>query len=251
MQSPEAEVSVWTRGLTRKFGNFVAVDGVDLQVYHGEIFGFLGANGAGKTTLIRMLCGLLKPTSGEARVAGFDVTRQPEHIKRRIGYMSQRFSLYEDLTAEENIEFYGGVYGLAPSEIDRRRRALFEHVGLTAKHARLLTRDLPVGYKQRLALGCALLHDPPIVFLDEPTSGVDPRARRSFWDLIYQTAQMGKTVFVTTHFMDEAEYCNRVGIMHMGRMIAVDAPGRLKEQLGKATMQEVFVSLHRMQEASA
>ncbi len=244
-------VSVRTVQLTRRFGGFVAVDRVDIEVYSGEIFGFLGANGAGKTTLIRMLCGLLRPTSGEATVAGFDVYHQSEEIKKRIGYMSQRFSLYEDLTAEENIEFYGGIYGLSPDDIKRRKTELFEHVGLSQRHARLLTRDLPIGFKQRLALGSALLHDPPIVFLDEPTSGVDPEARRSFWELIHQTAGLGKTVFVTTHFMDEAEYCNRIAMMHSGRIIALDSPGRLKRQMNKASMEEVFITLYQMQEMQA
>ena len=244
------KISVQTRDLTRRFGQFTAVDRVTLDVYEGEIFGFLGANGAGKTTLIRMLTGLLKPTEGEARVAGFDVWRQSEAIKRRIGYMSQRFSLYEDLTAEENLTFYGGIYGLRRDQIEQRKKVLFAHVGLQP-FAGQMTRDLPLGFKQRLALACALLHDPPIVFLDEPTSGVDPKARRSFWNLIYQTAQLGKTVFVTTHFMDEAEYCHRVGIMHMGRMIAVGPPGQLKRQYNKSTMQDVFIALHQILEETA
>ncbi len=243
-------ISVQTRDLTRRFGRFTAVDRVTLDVYEGEIFGFLGANGAGKTTLIRMLTGLLKPTEGEAQVAGFDVWRQTEAIKRRIGYMSQRFSLYEDLTAEENLTFYGGIYGLRRDQIEQRKAILFAHVGLQP-FAGQMTRDLPLGFKQRLALACALLHDPPIVFLDEPTSGVDPKARRSFWNLIYQTARLGKTVFVTTHFMDEAEYCHRVGIMHMGRMIAVGPPGQLKRQYNKSTMQDVFIALHQSSEEAA
>ncbi len=247
---PEAEFSVETFELTRRFGDFTAVDRVTLSVKPGEIFGFLGANGAGKTTLIRMLCGLLRPSEGEARVAGYDVRRQPEKIKQNIGYMSQRFSLYEDLTAMENIEFYGGIYGLRRDQIQRRRAELLEHVGLGELRDRM-TRDLPLGFKQRLALACALLHDPPIVFLDEPTSGVDPAARRGFWDLIYHTASLGKTLFVTTHFMDEAEYCHRVGIMHLGKLIAVGAPTTLKKEYGKASMQEVFVSLHQEREAAA
>ena len=241
------EVTVKTHQLTRRFGHFVAVDQVSIEVYRGEIFGFLGANGAGKTTLIRMLCGLLKPSEGEATVAGYDVYQNSEDIKRNIGYMSQKFSLYEDLTAKENLEFYGGLYGLPRRQITERQKVILEQVGLSAS-AGQLTRDLPVGFKQRLALGCAILHDPPIVFLDEPTSGVDPKARRSFWDLIYQTAQMGKTLFVTTHFMDEAEYCHRVSIMHQGKVIAIDTPNRLKQQYRKDSMQEVFIALHKAHE---
>ena len=235
-------ISVKTHHLTRRFGNFTAVDRVSIEVYEQEIFGFLGANGAGKTTMIRMLCGLLLPTEGEATVAGYDVYRQTEEIKRNIGYMSQKFSLYEDLTPSENIDFYGGVYGLTRDNIRQRKEALLQQVGLT-EYAHQLTRELPLGFKQRLALGCALLHDPPIVFLDEPTSGVDPEARREFWDLIHQTAARGKTVFVTTHFMDEAEYCHRVSIMREGKVIALDTPGNLKTAYHKDTMQEVFVAL--------
>lgn len=238
------ENSVRTEQLTRRFGKFVAVDGVSFGVYRGEIFGFLGANGAGKTTTIRMLCGLLRPSAGEATVIGYDVYHQAEDIKKNIGYMSQKFSLYEDLTIAENIEFYGGIYGLSRVEIHRRREMLFEQLGLR-KFARKLTGDLPLGFRQRLALGCALLHDPAIVFLDEPTSGVDPRARRAFWDLIYLTAETGKTIFVTTHFMDEAEYCHRVSIMHEGKIIALDKPGNLKQIYGKSSMQEVFIELIR------
>ncbi|RMI06726.1 MAG: ABC transporter ATP-binding protein [Calditrichaeota bacterium] len=235
-------VAVKTEELTKRFGHFTAVDRVSIEVYEGEIFGFLGANGAGKTTLIRMLCGLLRPTEGKARVVGFDVYDQAEEIKRRIGYMSQRFSLYEDLTISENIEFYGGIYGLSRRQIQQRREELFSRVGLSGLEDQL-TRELPLGFKQRLALGCALLHDPPVLFLDEPTSGVDPEARRGFWDLIHQTAAQGKTVFVTTHFMDEAEYCHRVSIMREGQVIAVDPPGAMKSRYGKKSMQEVFIAL--------
>ncbi len=238
----QQNISVKTTQLTRRFGKFTAVDRVSIEVYEQEIFGFLGANGAGKTTLIRMLCGLLLPTEGEASIAGFDVYRQTEQIKRNIGYMSQRFSLYDDLTPSENIELFGGIYGLSREQIRRKKMELFEQVGLTG-FADKLTRDLPLGFKQRLALGSALLHDPPIVFLDEPTSGVDPEARREFWDLIHQTAATGKTVFVTTHFMDEAEYCHRVSIMQNGSVIALDSPGNLKAKYHKTTMQEVFVAL--------
>jgi len=238
----ENNIAVKTELLTRKFGKFVAVDGVSIGVKKGEIFGFLGANGAGKTTMIRMLCGLLKPSAGKASVAGFDVYKQTEKIKQNIGYMSQKFSLYDDLTISENIEFYGGIYGLSKDLIDSRRKKLLEQVGLS-EISNTMTKDIPVGFKQRLALGTALLHDPPIIFLDEPTSGVDPEARRSFWDLIYQTAADGKTVFVTTHFMDEAEYCHRLSIMRDGKLIALDTPGNLKKQYLKDNMQDVFVEI--------
>jgi len=236
------EISVKTEELTRRFGKFTAVDKVSIEVYKGEIFGFLGANGAGKTTMIRMLCGLLSPSEGRGSVAGYDVFRQSEAIKKQIGYMSQKFSLYDDLAIAENIEFYGGIYGLPRKLIKERKEALIAQVGLE-EFAAKLTRELPLGFKQRLALGCALLHDPPIVFLDEPTSGVDPEARRGFWDLIYQTVNLGKTVFVTTHFMDEAEYCHRVSIMREGKLIALDTPGNLKQEYGKGSMQDVFISL--------
>jgi ABC-2 type transport system ATP-binding protein len=234
--------AVQTEKLTRRFGDFVAVDAVSIQVAKGEIFGFLGANGAGKTTMIRMLCGLLLPSEGSATVAGYDVYTQTEEIKRNIGYMSQKFSLYDDLTPEENITFFGGVYGLSEEQISQKQQQLIEQLGLQ-KSAKRLTSELPLGFKQRLALGCAILHDPPILFLDEPTSGVDPLARRGFWDLIYDMAAAGKTIFVTTHFMDEAEYCHRVSIMRNGKVVAVDAPNALKQRLGKSSMQEVFVEL--------
>jgi ABC-2 type transport system ATP-binding protein len=234
--------AVETHNLTRSFGKFVAVDRLSLQVSKGEIFGFLGANGAGKTTVIKMLSGILAPSAGEAQVAGLDIYRRSEEIKTRIGYMSQKFSLYEDLTIEENINFYGGIYGLSPTLLSERKSSLLERVGLS-ESARRMTRDLPLGFKQRLALGCSLLHDPLIIFLDEPTSGVDPKARRSFWDLIYETCDLGKTVFVTTHFMDESEYCHRVSIMHDGRIIALDEPAELKKKYSKKTMQDVFVTI--------
>jgi len=235
-------IVVRTEGLTRRFGKFVAVDSVSIEVARGEVFGFLGANGAGKTTMIRMLCGLLKPSSGKATIAGFDIYKKSEQIKKNIGYMSQRFSLYDDLTIRENMDFYGGIYNLSNDMINERREYLLQQVGLTAV-TDTLTRELPLGFKQRLALGCALLHDPPIVFLDEPTSGVDPKARRSFWDLIYQTSGLGKTIFVTTHFMDEAEYCHRLSIMRDGKIIALDRPGALKEKYHKNSMQEVFIEM--------
>jgi ABC-2 type transport system ATP-binding protein len=235
-------LAVKTHELTRRFGKFIAVNRVSIEVKTGEIFGFLGANGAGKTTMIRMLCGLLKPSDGKATVAGLDVYKQSEQIKQNIGYMSQKFSLYEDLTIAENIDFYGGIYGLLSEKINERKGELLHQVGLESFGNRL-TRDLPVGFKQRLALGCALLHDPAILFLDEPTSGVDPEARRSFWDLIYATSGKGKTIFVTTHFMDEAEYCHRLSIMRDGFLIALDSPRALKKQYKKSSMQEVFVEI--------
>jgi len=235
-------ISVKTNQLTRRFGKFVAVDKVSIEVYQKEIFGFLGANGAGKTTMIRMLCGLLKPSDGDGTVAGFDIKTQSEIIKQNIGYMSQKFSLYEDLTISENIEFYGGVYGLSPEKIEQKKDELFRQLKLD-EFAKKYTRDLPLGIRQRLALGSALLHDPPIIFLDEPTSGVDPKARRGFWDLIYQTAESGKTVFVTTHYMDEAEYCHRISIMQHGKLIALDSPAHLREKYREKSMQDVFISL--------
>lgn len=239
---PETPYAVEIEGLTRRFGKFTAVDDVSFKVKKGEIFGFLGANGAGKTTLIRMLCGILAPSDGQASVAGFNVWNQTEEIKKNIGYMSQRFSLYEDLTIEENINFYGGIYGLSSELIQERKRNLLDQVGL-ADFAKRLTRDLPLGFKQRLALGCSLLHDPSILFLDEPTSGVDPKARRNFWDLIYETCESGKTIFVTTHFMDESEYCHRVSIMHDGKLIALDQPLQLKKKYNKSSMQDVFIHI--------
>lgn len=242
MNAQAAEISVKTDSLTRRFGDFTAVDAVSIEVKQGEVFGFLGANGAGKTTMIRMLCGLMAPSAGSGTVAGFDVMTESEEIKKNIGYMSQKFSLYDDLSIRENIEFFGGIYGLPPEEIENRKNALIEQVGLSG-YVNKLTRTLPLGFKQRLALGCALLHDPPIIFLDEPTSGVDPAARRQFWDLIYQTVESGKTVFVTTHFMDEAEYCHRVSIMRAGKLIALDTPGALREKYHKESMQDVFVAL--------
>jgi ABC-2 type transport system ATP-binding protein len=228
--------------LTRRFGKFTAVDNVSFKVKKGEIFGFLGANGAGKTTLIRMLCGILSPTSGKATVAGYDIYSQTEQIKKNIGYMSQKFSLYDDLTISENVDFFGGIYGLSNQVIEERKNDLLMRVGLT-DFSKRLTKDLPLGFKQRLALGTSLLHDPPIIFLDEPTSGVDPKARRSFWDLIYETCELGKTIFVTTHFMDEAEYCHRVSILRDGQLIALDNPGALKKRYDKPSMQEVFVHI--------
>ncbi len=218
------------RDLTRAFGDFIAVDHVTLQVQEGEIFGFLGPNGAGKTTTIKMLTGLLAPTSGEGRVAGFDLRTQPEAIKQQIGYMSQMFSLYADLTVEENIAFFAGLYGVTGSTLADRRAWALEMSGLQ-DHRRQLTGQLPLGWKQRLALGCAVLHQPPILFLDEPTSGVDPVSRRNFWDLVYQFAERGTTIFVSTHYMEEAEYCHRLALMNRGRLIALDRPAALHARL--------------------
>ncbi len=213
--------------LLKTFGEFVAVDHISLQVRQGEIFGFLGPNGAGKSTTIRILCGLLAPSGGRASVGGFDVATQPELIRRHIGYMSQRFSLYDDLTVEENIDFFSGIYGVPQERRPERKDFVLRMAGLEERR-QTMTRLLAGGWKQRLALGCAILHEPPILFLDEPTSGVDPIARRSFWDLIYQLSAARHTVFVTTHYMDEAEYCHRVALMYRGRVIALGTPGELK-----------------------
>ena len=238
--------------LEKRFGSFAAVRPISFQVERGEIFGFLGPNGAGKSTTIRMLCGILPPTAGTARVAGFDVRTQPEQIKANIGYMSQKFSLYQDLTVEENIDFYSGIYRIPPQEKESRKQWAIEMAGLS-EHRRRPTGVLSGGWKQRLALGCAVLHRPPIVFLDEPTSGVDPVSRRQFWDLIYQLAGDGVTVFVTTHYMDEAEYCDRLALIYRGELIACGPPEALKRQAlaeagqaveqGLPTLEEVFVRL--------
>ncbi|MBL7033781.1 MAG: ABC transporter ATP-binding protein [Candidatus Delongbacteria bacterium] len=226
--------------LTRNFGTFTAVDQVSFNVSPGEIFGFLGANGAGKTTTIRMLCGLLLPTSGNATVHGNDIYTQPNRIKACIGYMSQRFSLYEDLTVRENIQFYGGIYGLRRETIMQKTTELLQELDLVDK-ADQLTGALPLGWKQRLALSTSLLHDPPLLFLDEPTSGVDPQSRRRFWLLIHRLAAEGKTIFVTTHYMDEAEYCHRISIMAQGRLVELDTPSALRDKYDCDTMQEVFL----------
>ncbi|RMG23874.1 MAG: ABC transporter ATP-binding protein [Bacteroidetes bacterium] len=230
--------------LTRRFGSFVAVDNISFAVERGEIFGFLGANGAGKTTAIRMLCGLLAPSAGRAYVAGYDVKKQADQVKRHIGYMSQRFSLYQDLTVRENIHFYGGIYGLSPKALQAKTTQMLEELDLESS-SHTLIRDLPLGWKQKLAFSVAILHDPQIVFLDEPTGGVDPITRRQFWDLIYEAAHRGVTVFVTTHYMDEAEYCDRVSIMVDGRIEALDTPAALKKAYGAGSMDEVFVQLAR------
>jgi len=227
---PVNGVTVEVRDLTRKFGEFTAVDHVSFEVGRGEVFGFLGPNGAGKTTTIKMLSGLLAPTSGSGTVADLDVATQAEAIKRRIGYMSQQFSLYGDLTVEENIRFFAGLYGVTGARRTDRRDWVLRMAGLET-HATRMTRDLPLGWKQRLALGTAVLHEPPILFLDEPTSGVDPISRRAFWDLIYALADHGTTVFVSTHYMEEAEYCHRLALMNRGKLIALDTPGALRDSM--------------------
>jgi ABC-2 type transport system ATP-binding protein len=234
--------SIEVSGLSKKFGDFVAVDNVSFKVAKGEIFGFLGANGAGKSTTIRMLCGLLNPTSGGATVGGFPVASRPEKVKERIGYMSQKFSLYEDLTVRENIRFFGGIYGLSRSRLSKRLPWVLEMAGLKGR-GNTLTRELAGGWKQRLALGCALLHEPEIVFLDEPTGGVDPASRRRFWDLIYDLSVRGVTVFVTTHYLDEAEYCHRIMLMHAGKIIAGGSPRELRDRHGLETLEDVFIHL--------
>jgi ABC-2 type transport system ATP-binding protein len=224
--------------LTRRFGAFTAVDRLSFHVQPGEIFGFLGANGAGKSTTIRMLCGLLRPTSGTAFVGGIDVSKDPEGVKRRIGYMSQRFSLYERLTIDQNIQFFGGIYGLRGRAFQERRAFVLEMAGLEGReHSR--TTELAGGWRQRLALGCAILHQPPIVFLDEPTGGVDPLSRRQFWDLIGALSQSGTTVLVTTHYLDEAEHCHRLAIIHAGRLAALGTPAALKERFGARPIVEI------------
>jgi drug efflux transport system ATP-binding protein len=234
MMAPSA-TAVEVNDLVKRFGSFVAVDHVSFQVGRGEIFGFLGPNGAGKSTTIRILCGLLVPTSGKASVHGYDVATQPESIRRNIGYMSQKFSLYDDLTVEENIEFFSGIYGVAPERRAGRTAYVLGMAGLDTRRTEM-TRLLSGGWKQRLALGCAILHEPPILFLDEPTSGVDPIARRDFWDLIHQLSEAGHTVFVSTHYMDEAEYCHRLALMYKGRIIALGTPQELKDRLQGQTL---------------
>jgi len=231
-------------GLTRRFGRFTAVDAITFDVMPGEILGFLGANGAGKTTAMRMLTGLLEPSDGRAWVSGFDVGTQAEQVKRTIGYMSQRFSLYESLTVRENIRFYGGIYGLSRSQIGERTERLVSRLGLE-RALDMRIRDVPLGWRQKLAFSVAVIHRPTVVFLDEPTGGVDPITRRQFWDLMYEEAERGVTVFVTTHYMDEAEYCDRVSIMVDGRIEALGTPSELKHRFASATMDDVFVRLAR------
>jgi ABC-2 type transport system ATP-binding protein len=236
--------AISVKNLTKQFGSFTAVDHISFDVAKGEIFGFLGANGAGKTTAMRMLCGLSFPTNGEASVAGFDLYKQADDIKKNIGYMSQKFSLYEDLTLKENIRFYGGIYGLSDQQIKSKTNFMLEHLGLKDK-ANTLVKSLPLGWRQKLSFSVAMVHDPQIVFLDEPTGGVDPITRREFWTMIYEAAHHGTTVFVTTHYMDEAEYCNRVSIMVDGRVDALGTPTELKQLYSSADMGGVFLKLAR------
>jgi len=236
-----ADAVIRVEQLSRRFGSFQAVDHLSFDVRRGEVFGFLGANGAGKSTTIRMLCGLLKPTSGRAEVAGLDVGRDPEGVKRQIGYMSQRFSLYELLTVDQNISFYGGLYGLSPERLATRRRFVIEMAGLSGRE-RELARNLSGGWRQRLALGCALLHEPPIIFLDEPTGGVDPVSRRDFWRLIDDLSHGGTTVLVTTHYLDEAERCDRVAIIHAGRLAALGTTSELKSRFDDRPIFEIRAS---------
>lgn len=238
------EAIITVRNMVKKFGNFIANDNLNFEVYKGEIFGFLGANGAGKTTAIRILCGLSSPTSGVMNVAGFDVYRQTEHIKQNIGYMSQKFSLYEDLTIYENIRFFGSVYKMRTEDRKKRTSEMLDRLGLSAYENHKIG-DLPLGWKQKLAFSIAILHRPKIVFLDEPTGGVDPITRRQFWNLIYEAVEKGITVFVTTHYMDEAEYCDRVSIMAEGKIVALDTPANLKKLYNADNMDEVFLKIAR------
>ena len=235
---------IYTRELTKRFGTFTAVDRITFSVRRGEIFGFLGANGAGKTTAMRMLCGLSVPTAGEGRVAGFDIATEAEEVKKRIGYMSQRFSLYEDLKVWENLRLFGGIYGMKDKEIARKTDEMLAGLGFEALR-NTFVRALPLGWKQKLAFSVSIFHEPRVVFLDEPTGGVDPVTRRQFWELIYRAADRGITVFVTTHYMDEAEYCDRVSIMVDGRIEALDTPERLRARFQAATMDDVFQQLAR------
>lgn len=237
-------IVISTDKLTKRFGDFVATNEITFDVYEGEIFGFLGANGAGKTTAMRMLCGLSIPSSGKASIAGFDVYKETEKIKANIGYMSQKFSLYEDLTVQENIRFFGGIYGLSDQKIKSKSDELIQQLGLE-KERNKLVGSLPLGWKQKLAFSVAIFHEPKIVFLDEPTGGVDPVTRRQFWDLIYDASDRGITIFVTTHYMDEAEYCNRISMMVDGYIKALDTPTKLKQQFSAETMDEVFFELAR------
>ena len=238
------EYAIQVAGLTKRFGDFTAVDHITFNVGKGEIFGFLGANGAGKTTAIRMLIGLSRPTGGEGTVAGHDINTEAEKIKKGIGYMSQKFSLYNDLTVKENIRFYGGIYGLSKEKIAEKTSEILEELHLK-EVAKKPVAELPLGWKQRLAFAVSMVHDPEIVFLDEPTGGVDPHVRRQFWETIYQQADAGRTIFVTTHYMDEAEYCDRVSIMVAGKIEALDTPDNLKTQYSSKTMDDVFLRLAR------
>jgi ABC-2 type transport system ATP-binding protein len=239
--------AVVIQNLVKKFGDFAAVDDISLSVSKGEVFGFLGPNGAGKSTTIKILCGLLQPSSGHASVGGIDVSADPEEIRRNIGYMSQKFSLYDDLKVEENIDFFSGIYGVPDDRREERKQYVLQMAGL-GERRNAMTRELAGGWKQRLALGCAILHEPPVLFLDEPTSGVDPIARRQFWDLIYQLSASGHTVLVSTHYMDEAEYCHRLALMYKGKIIALGAPRELREQTNLPSMEAVFVSMIEAEE---
>ena len=238
------KIVIRAEGLTKQFGDFVATDHVSFEVHEGEIFGFLGANGAGKTTAMRMLCGLSQPSDGKATVAGFDVAKEHEQVKRHIGYMSQKFSLYDDLTVEENLKLFGGIYGMTPAKVKEKITDLLQELGFESER-RTMVRSLPLGWKQKLAFSLAIFHEPKIVFLDEPTGGVDPVTRRQFWELIYRAADRGITVFVTTHYMDEAEYCDRVSIMVDGKIEALDCPANLKLQFDGNSMYDVFYALAR------
>ena len=243
------EKVIEVKNLVKKFGNFIANDDLSFEIYAGEIFGFLGANGAGKTTTIRILSGLSKPTSGEVMVAGFDAYHQTEQIKKNIGYMCQKFSLYEDLTVKENIILYGGIYGMSRTLITERLKELQEKLHFEEYENRMIS-DLPLGLRQKLAFSVAVLHNPKIVFLDEPTGGVDPITRRQFWESIYETASQGITVFVTTHYMDEAEYCDRISIMSDGKIVALDTPAELKKQYNSKSIDEVFIKIARPVQSS-
>lgn len=238
------DYAIVAEGLTKRFGTFTATDHITFQVHRGEIFGFLGANGAGKTTAMRMLCGLSRPSAGRATVAGYDVYHEAEQVKRNIGYMSQKFSLYDDLTVAENLRLFGGIYGMSTQVIRQKTESLLNELGFITEH-NTRVGELPLGWKQKLAFSLSIFHDPKIVFLDEPTGGVDPVTRRQFWELIYQAADRGITVFVTTHYMDEAEYCDRVSIMVDGKIEALDTPAKLKETFGVTTMYDVFLYLAR------
>lgn len=242
MKTDNIDKSISVRGLTKKFGDFTAVDHISFDVAKGDIFGFLGANGAGKTTAMRILCGLSLPTSGEGTVAGFDIRTGQEEIKKHIGYMSQRFTLYPDLKVCENIELFGGIYGLNDRQIEEKRRSMLQRLGLE-EVSNMYVKEMPLGWKQKLAFSIAMIHDPEILFLDEPTGGVDPKTRRNFWDMINEAAESGITVFVTTHYMDEAEYCDRVSIMVDGRIEDLDSPVALKEKYGAKDMDGVFTLL--------
>lgn len=238
------QYSIKTENLTKKFGQFTAVNSISFEVSKGEIFGFLGANGAGKSTAMKMLCGLLEPSSGSATIAGFDIYKETEKIKRTIGYMSQKFSLYDDLTVEENIKFFGGIYGLSRKVIRERTDELMNWLNIS--HLRkTLVASIPLGWKQKIAFAVSVFHNPQIVFLDEPTGGVDPITRRQFWDMIYQKSNEGITIFVTTHYMDEAEYCNRISMMNNGVIEAIGTPKELKEKYGASNMDEVFLKIAR------